>query len=50
MNETSLTIVLTALADKIRSLECEVYYRESEIKRLKEQLAKKEDDEDAEKF
>ena len=47
MNELNLNIVLTALAEKIRSLECELFMKKSEIQRLKDELAKKEDKADA---
>ena len=42
MDEKNLTVVLNTLAEKISALECDVYLKDMEIKRLKEALAKKE--------
>ena len=46
MDEKTFSIILKALAEKIKNLECDLYFKEAEIKSLKLQLEVKNNAED----
>lgn len=43
IEERSVEVIIDALVGRIKSLECDVWYRDEKIKELKEELEKKGD-------